>query len=46
MISGILGGPAFNLFTAVVQNGDTYLTIGLYFSPNISSASSLLNASS
>jgi len=36
IISGIFGGPAFNLFTEVVQNGDTYLTIGLFFNPNIS----------
>ena len=46
IISGIFGGPAFNLSTAVVQNGDTYLTIGLFFSPKISSASSLSNSNS
>jgi len=35
---GILGGPAFNLWTAVVQKGDVYLTIGLSLKPSFSSA--------
>ena len=39
IISGIFGGPAFNLSTAVVQNGEICLTMGLCLSPNFSSAS-------
>jgi hypothetical protein len=35
----MFGGPAFNLQTAVVQNGDIYFTFGLDLSPRISSAS-------
>ena len=39
IISGIFGGPAFNLSMAVVQNGEICLTKGLCLSPNFSSAS-------
>ena len=39
IISGIFGGPAFNLSMAVVQNGEICLTMGLCLSPNFSSAS-------
>lgn len=43
MISGIFGGPAFSLYTAKVQNGDIWFTIGLYISPSISYACILLD---
>ena len=36
IISGIFGGPAFNLSTAVVQNGEICFTMGLCLSPNFS----------
>ena len=39
IISGIFGGPAFNLSMEVVQNGEICLTMGLCLSPNFSSAS-------
>ena len=39
IISGIFGGPAFNLSMEVVQNGEICLTMGLCLSPSFSSAS-------
>ena len=38
MSYGILGGPAFNLWTAVVQKGEICFTLGLTLSPSYSSA--------
>ena len=38
---GILGGPAFNLWTASEQDGVTDLTIGLCLNPSYSSAYTL-----
>jgi len=35
---GILGGPAFNLWTASEHDGVTDLTIGLCLNPSYSSA--------
>ena len=40
---GILGGPAFSRWTAVVQKGDTALTIGLCLIPKFSSAVNMSN---
>lgn len=34
----MLGGPAFSLYTASEQDGDTYFTIGLALNLSISSA--------
>ena len=40
IVSGIFGGPAFNLLIEVEQKEETYLTMGLCLSPSFSSASS------